>query len=57
MKVQCNCGAKYAIDVTPEMARDPVRLVCPTCNLDLSGPVNDLIRQELGLAPRPLPRR
>ena len=55
MKVQCNCGAKYAIDVTPEMARDPVRLVCPACNLDLSGPVNDLIRQELGLAPTPQP--
>jgi hypothetical protein len=53
MKVQCNCGAKYAIDVTPEMARDPVRFVCPSCNLDLSGPINDLIRQELGMVPAP----
>jgi hypothetical protein len=50
MKVQCNCGAKYAIDVTPEMGRDPVRFVCPGCGLDLSGPINDLVRQELGLA-------
>lgn len=49
MKVQCQCGAKYAIDVTPEMARDPVRFVCQNCGLDLSGPINDLIRQELGL--------
>jgi hypothetical protein len=49
MKVQCNCGAKYAIDVTPEMARNPVRFVCPNCNLDLSGPINDLVRQELGV--------
>jgi hypothetical protein len=49
MKVQCNCGAKYAIDVTPEMARNPVHFVCPNCNLDLSGPINDLVRQELGV--------
>jgi hypothetical protein len=55
MKVQCNCGAKYAIDVTPEMARDPVRFVCPSCDLDLSGPINELIRQELGITPAPVP--
>ena len=50
MKVQCQCGAKFAFDVTPEMARDPVRFICQGCGLDLSGPINDLIRQELGLA-------
>jgi hypothetical protein len=50
MKVQCPCGAKYSIDVTPEMARDPVRFVCPECNVDLSGPINELIHQELGLS-------
>ena len=50
MKVQCQCGSKYAIDVTPEMARDPVRFICPNCNLDLSGPINDLVRQELGVS-------
>jgi hypothetical protein len=49
MKVQCQCGAKYAIDVTPDMARNPVRFVCPSCNLDLSAPINDLVRQELGV--------
>src|SRR4051812_2132149 len=49
MKVQCQCGAKYAFDVTPEMAHDPVRFVCPGCGLDLSVPINDLVRQELGL--------
>ncbi len=60
MKVQCQCGAKFAFDVTPEMARDPVRFFCPECNLDLSGPINDLIRQELGMtqpaAPAPVPQ-
>jgi hypothetical protein len=49
MKVQCQCGAKYAIDVTPDMARNPVRFICPACNLDLSGPINDLVREELGV--------
>src|SRR5437868_5651804 len=54
MKIQCQCGAKYAFDVTPEMAHDPVRFACPGCGTDLSGPINDLIRQELaGAAPVP----
>lgn len=55
MKVQCPCGAKYAFDVTPEMARDPVRFVCPGCGVDLSGPINELIRQELKVAPASAP--
>lgn len=54
MKVQCPCGSKYAIDVTPEMARDPVRFICPECHTDLSGPINELIRQELGLGAAPV---
>jgi hypothetical protein len=49
MKIQCSCGAKYALDVTPEMAETPVRFVCPTCGLDASDFVNNLVRQELGL--------
>lgn len=56
MKIQCQCGAKYAFDVTPEMAHDPVRFACPGCGVDLSGPINDLIRQELsGAAAVPPP--
>ncbi len=49
MKIQCACGAKYAFDVTPEMAENPVRFVCQNCGLDSSGFVNGLIRRELGL--------
>src|SRR5208283_2528791 len=49
MKIQCACGAKYAFDVTPEMAGNPVRFVCQNCGLDSSDFVNGLIRQELGL--------
>ena len=49
MKIQCSCGAKYALDVSPEMANNPVRFVCPACGLDASDFVNDLVRKELGL--------
>ena len=51
MKIQCNCGAKYAFDVTPEMANSPIRFVCQTCGQDSSELVNQLIRQQLGPAP------
>jgi hypothetical protein len=49
MKIQCACGAKYAFDITPEMAEKPMRFVCQQCGLDSSDFVNQLIRQELGL--------
>ena len=60
MKLQCSCGAKYAFDITPEMAQNPVRFVCPQCGADSSDFVNELIRRELGLtaasaAPAPPP--
>lgn len=49
MKIQCTCGAKYAFDVTPEMAQTPMQFVCSACGLDASDAVNRLVRQELGL--------
>jgi outer membrane protein assembly factor BamB len=47
MKIQCSCGAKFAVDLTPEMATQPVKFVCPQCGLDSSDFVNQLIRNEL----------
>ncbi|HWY31990.1 MAG TPA: PQQ-binding-like beta-propeller repeat protein [Candidatus Acidoferrum sp.] len=47
MKIQCPCGAKYAFDLTPEMAREPVKFVCPQCGLDSSEIVNQLVQEEL----------
>src|SRR4051812_866923 len=49
MKIQCSCGAKYSLDVTPEMAKSPTRFVCSACGLDASEFVNNLIRQEVGV--------
>ncbi len=48
MKLQCPCGAKYSFDATPEMLSQPVKFVCPSCGLDASDFVNELIRQEFG---------
>ncbi|MBW8863574.1 MAG: PQQ-binding-like beta-propeller repeat protein [Verrucomicrobia bacterium] len=48
MKLQCPCGAKYAFDLTPEMAQNPVKFICPTCGLDSSEFVNELVRREFG---------
>jgi hypothetical protein len=47
MKIQCSCGAKFAVDLTPEMATQPVKFVCPQCGLDSSDFVNQLIQNEL----------
>jgi hypothetical protein len=46
MKIQCSCGAKYAFDVTPDMARNPVKFICPSCGQDASDFVNQLIQKE-----------
>jgi hypothetical protein len=49
MKIQCSCGAKYVIDVTPGMP--PVKFVCQACGQDYSAYVNELIRRETGEQP------
>src|SRR6266576_5642594 len=49
MKIQCSCGIKYAFDVTPEMARAPIKFICQKCGADSSEMVNRLVRQQLGL--------
>ena len=56
MKIQCSCGAKYVIDVTPGM--QPIKFVCQNCGQDYSAFVNELIRKETGeqtAAPTPAP--
>ncbi len=54
MKVICDCGAKYAFDATPEMVRNPLTFACPTCGVDLSPRIQELVRQEFGTASGPV---
>src|SRR5437870_12630595 len=49
MKIQCACGTKYNIEVTPEMGRQRVHFVCSVCGVDASEYVTRAVRQELGL--------
>src|SRR6266850_669309 len=51
MKVQCSCGAKYSFEVTPDMANHPVHFSCPSCGIDYSEFVTNLVRQQLGSIP------
>ena len=53
MKIQCSCGIKYAFDVTPEIARAPIKFICQKCGVDSSEMVNRLVRQQLGLPEQP----
>jgi hypothetical protein len=54
MKIQCQCGAKYELDIVPGMGR--VSFVCQSCGQDYSDYVNDLIRRQLaGSAAPPQP--
>ncbi|MFO1512069.1 MAG: hypothetical protein U1F83_04000 [Verrucomicrobiota bacterium] len=48
MKIQCDCGAKYAFDASPEMVRNPVTFACPECGMDLSGRINEEVRRQFG---------
>src|SRR5262245_40394895 len=54
MKIQCDCGAKYAFDVTPEMVKQPVQFVCQLCEVDSSTRVNAMIQAEFAAAPAPV---
>ena len=51
MKLQCSCGAKYEFEITPDLARGPVRFICPACGTDASALVTSLIQQQLGQTP------
>src|SRR5256885_3982625 len=53
MKLQCSCGAKSSFEVTPDMANQPVHFSCPSCGIDYSEFVTNLVRQELGPAVAP----
>ena len=54
MKVNCDCGAKYGFDATPEMVRNPLTFACPECGVDLSPRILEMVRQQFGNATGPV---
>lgn len=53
MKVQCSCGARYEFELRPEMRERPVQFICPSCGLDASAFVDEMVRRELGQSASP----
>lgn len=51
IKIQCPCGVKYALEVTPEHLATPIRFVCQQCGVDSSAAVNQIVRQQFGAPP------
>lgn len=47
MKIQCPCGAKYALDVSPDTVKSSFQLVCQVCHTDLTQAVRPLLLQAL----------
>ena len=47
VKVQCECGAKYAFEVEPVNGRLPVPIACPQCGANGTDAANAIITQKL----------
>jgi len=46
LKIKCQCGVKYALDVTAQTVANPIQFVCQYCGVDSSATVNEIIRQQ-----------
>src|SRR3954470_68499 len=46
LKIKCQCGVKYALDVTPQTVANPIQFLCQYCGVDSSAAVNEIIRQQ-----------
>src|SRR5258706_1715246 len=55
LKIKCQCGVKFALDVTPESVAQPMRFVCQYCGVDSSDAVSQIIRQQFATNVTPSP--
>src|SRR5437764_4350574 len=46
LKIKCQCGVKYALDVTPQTVANQIQFICQYCGVDSSAAVNEIIRQQ-----------
>src|SRR5882762_3203809 len=46
LKIKCQCGVKYALDVTAQTVANPIQFLCQYCGVDSSAAVNEIIRQQ-----------
>src|SRR4051812_44194264 len=45
VKVECDCGQRYAFDVEPVHGRMPAPVACPTCGADGTPKANAILAQ------------
>ncbi|HTR41817.1 MAG TPA: hypothetical protein VMH87_09405 [Pseudomonadales bacterium] len=50
VKIECDCGQRYAFDVEPVDGRMPAAIVCPTCGADGTPAANDSITRHFATA-------
>jgi hypothetical protein len=55
VKIQCECGTRFAFDVEPVNGRMPVRINCPECGADATDLANEDLREKLGAVAAPVP--
>ena len=55
LKVVCQCGQKYKLDVDPVQGRMPYAVKCPICNTDGTAMANALLAQSAPPAIAPAP--
>jgi len=51
IKIQCDCGQRYAFEVEPVGGRMPKAVVCPACGADGTAAANVAIAQSLAAKP------
>lgn len=55
IKIECECGQRYAFDVEPVNGRMPTRVACPTCGTDGTSAANDHIARLFPSVPESSP--
>ncbi len=55
VKIQCQCGQRYAFDIEPEGGQMPFAVACPGCGVDGTAAANEIIAQRLASPPPPPP--
>ncbi|HWX20873.1 MAG TPA: hypothetical protein VN578_13320 [Candidatus Binatia bacterium] len=51
IKIQCDCGQRYAFDIEPVNNRMPMPVACPVCGADGTPAANEIIARSLPAAP------
>ena len=51
IKIQCDCGQKYAFEIEPINGQMPQAIACPSCGLDGTAAANTIITQSISSQP------